>query len=88
MRGVMKRLNKTVLASVGLLMLLAGIAHSQESDSSKSVVDPDSLYQNKVLDRQYQDTLGRQPDGKDAHDPWVTVRAAETPNKNAPKKPK
>jgi hypothetical protein len=61
------------------LALLAAPAFSEMIDKdSKVVVDPDTLPQNRELDRRYHEILNRQPDGKDAHDPWGTVRASET----------
>jgi hypothetical protein len=74
-----------VFAAAAFLTLLAGPVYSEEPDS-KTVVDPDTLYQNRVLDRRYQDALSRQPDGKDSHDPWGNVRASDMTNKKENKK--
>jgi hypothetical protein len=74
-----------VLAAAAVLTLLAGPAYPQQSDS-KTVVDPDTLYQNKVLDQRYREIMNRQPDGKDAHDPWGNVRASEVPKPKDDKK--
>ena len=74
-----------IFAAAAVLILLVGPAHSEEPDS-KTVVDPDSLYQNKVLDRQYRDILNRQPDGQGSHDPWGSVRASDVTNKKDAKK--
>jgi hypothetical protein len=65
--------------AVAFLALLTGPAYSQSEHDSKSIVDPDTLPQNRELDRRYHEILNRQPDGKDAHDPWGSVRAAEKP---------
>ena len=67
-----------IFAAAAVLTLLSGPVHSQDNPDSKVVVDPDSLPQNKELDRRYHEILNRQPDGKDSHDPWGNVRASET----------
>jgi hypothetical protein len=65
-------------AATALLALLAGLAYSQQSDlDSKTVVDPDTLPQNKELDRRYHEIIDRQPDGKENNDPWGSVRASD-----------
>jgi hypothetical protein len=85
MDGRLKNPKTGMFAAVAFLTLLGGPAYSQDPDS-KTVVDPDSLYQNKVLDRRYQDVLSRQPDGQASHDPWGSVRASDTTNKKDNKK--
>ena len=71
-----------IFAATALLALLTGPAYSQENPDSKVVVDPDTLYQNRELDRRYHEILNRQPDGKEAHDPWGSVRASEAKPKD------
>jgi hypothetical protein len=71
-----------VFAATALLALLTVPAYSQENPDSKVVVDPDTLYQNRELDRRYHEILNSQPDGKDAHDPWGNVRASEAKPKD------
>jgi hypothetical protein len=73
-----------IFAAAAVLTLLTGPAYSQNPDS-KVVVDPDTLYQNKELDRRYQEILKRQPDGKDPHDPWGSVRKSDVPKPKEPK---
>jgi hypothetical protein len=68
-----------IFAAAAVLALLSGPAYSQDNPDSKVVVDPDTLPQNKELDRRYHEILNRQPDGKDPHDPWGSVRASEAP---------
>jgi hypothetical protein len=77
-----KNLKAGIFAAAALLAILIGPAYSQENPDSKVVVDPDTLYQNKELDRRYHEILNRQPDGKEAHDPWGTVRASEAKPKD------
>jgi hypothetical protein len=79
-----KNLKAGIFAATAFIALLTGPAYSQNSDS-KVVVDPDTLYENKVLDRRYREMLNRQPDGKDPHDPWGSVRGSEKPKEQ--KKP-
>jgi hypothetical protein len=76
-----KNLKAGIFSATALLALAlpTAPAFSEMIDKdTKVVVDPDSLPQNKELDRRYHEILNRQPDGKDAHDPWGTVRASET----------
>jgi hypothetical protein len=78
-----------IFAATALLTLAlpAAPAFSEMIDKdSKVVVDPDSLYQNKELDRRYREILNRKPDGKEAHDPWGNVRASEAPKPKDDKK--
>jgi hypothetical protein len=82
-----KNLKIGIFAATVLLALVTGPAYSQMIDpDSKVVVDPDTLPQNRELDRRYHEILNRQPDGKDAHDPWGNVRASETPKPKDDKK--
>jgi hypothetical protein len=74
-----------IFAAAAFLSLLTGPAYSQSNPDSKVVVDPDTLYENKVLDRRYREMLSRQPDGKDPHDPWGSVRASEQKSKEQKK---
>jgi hypothetical protein len=85
MKDRLKNQKTGVFAAVAFLTLLVGPAYSQDADS-KTVVDPDTLYQNKVLDRRYQDALSRQPDGQSSHDPWGNMRASDATNKKENKK--
>jgi hypothetical protein len=71
-----------IFAAAAVLALWVGPAYSQNNPDSKVVVDPDSLYQNKELDRRYHEILNRTPDGKEAHDPWGSVRASEVKPKD------
>ena len=75
-----------LFAAAAVLTLLAAPAYSQSDSDSKVVVDPDSLPQAKALDRRYREILDRQPDGKDPHDPWGSVRASEAPKAKDQKK--
>ncbi len=84
MRVRSKTLRAGFFAAAALLALSAGHAYAQSD--SKVVVDPDDLPQNKALDRQYREMLNRVPDGKDANDPWGTVRGAEAPTTKKDKK--
>jgi hypothetical protein len=79
-----KNLKARIFAATAFLALPTGSAYSQNPDS-KVVVDPDTLYENKVLDRQYREMLNRQPDGKDPHDPWGSVRGSEVKPKEQKK---
>ena len=72
-----------ILAAAAALTLFAGPTHAE--DSGKAVIDPDSLPEAKALDRRYQEILRRQPDGKDTHDPWSSVRASDGANKQPAK---
>ncbi len=77
-----------MFAAAAFLSLLTGPAYSQANPDSKVVVDPDTLYENKVLDRRYREMLNRQPDGKDPHDPWGSVRKSDVSKpKDDKKKP-
>lgn len=76
-----------IFAAAAVLALWAGPAYSQDNPDAKVVVDPDSLYQNKELDRRYHEILNRTPDGNAAHDPWGNVRASEVKPKDNKKKP-
>jgi hypothetical protein len=84
--GITPKTRKAGIFSVMALLalaLLAAPAFSEMIDKdSKVVVDPDTLPQNRELDRRYHEILNRQPDGKDAHDPWGNVRASETKPKD------
>jgi hypothetical protein len=84
MSAWLKNRKAGIFAATAFLALLTGPAYSQNPDS-KSVVDPDTLYENKVLDRRYQEMLNRQPDGKDPHDPWGSVRGSEAKPKEQKK---
>jgi hypothetical protein len=77
-----KNRKAVIFAAMASLAILTGPAYSQENSDSKVVVDPDTLYQNRELDRRYHEILNRQPDGKDAHDPWGNVRASDTKPKD------
>lgn len=80
--GTRPKNHKTVISALTALLALALSAAPASSEmidkDSKVVVDPDTLPQNRELDRRYHEILNRQPDGKDAHDPWGNVRASET----------
>jgi hypothetical protein len=78
MRIRLKNRKTGFFAAMALLALLAEPAYSQQSDpDSKTVVDPDTLPQNKELDRHYHEIIDRQPDGKESNDPWGSVRASD-----------
>ena len=84
----LKYLKAGFFAAAAFLTLLAGPAYSQQNDpNSKVIIDPDTLYQNRELDRRYREILNRTPDGKDAHDPWGSVRASEVKPKDDKKHP-
>ena len=74
-----------IFAATALLALVLppAPAFSEMIDKdSKVVVDPDTLPQNRELDRRYHEMLNRQPDAKDPHDPWGSVRASEAKPKD------
>jgi len=73
-----------IFTTAAVLTLLTAPAYPQQSDS-KVVVNPDTLPQNKALDRRYREILDRLPDGKDPHDPWGSVRASEAKPKEQKK---
>ena len=75
-----------VMALLALALPAAPAFSAMIDKDSKVVVDPDSLPQNRELDRRYREILNRQPDGKDAYDPWGNVRASETPKPKDDKK--
>jgi hypothetical protein len=81
--GTAPKIRKAGIFAVTALLALALLAVPAFSEmidkDSKVVVDPDTLPQNRELDRRYHEILNRQPDGKDAHDPWGNVRASEAP---------
>jgi hypothetical protein len=81
-----KSLKAGIFAATAFLALLTGSAYSQANPDSKVVVDPDTLYHNKELDRRYREILNRQPDGKDPHDPWASVRKSDVPKPKDDKK--
>ncbi|HLL28937.1 MAG TPA: hypothetical protein VKT73_14970 [Xanthobacteraceae bacterium] len=86
--GTSVKIRRTgLLAAAAVLSLFAWPAHAQQSDSdSKVIVDPDTLPQNKALDRRFREILQRTPDGVQTHDPWATVRASDVTNVKDDKK--